>query len=340
MATTQISNVYVPELYTGYLTVDSPEVTRYFDSGIISQNALLNQKANEGGRYLDVPFWKDLDADSEPNISSDNPSSSATPENVTSGIQIAALARLNKGWGSMDLAAELSGDDPVGHINSRVDAYWARQWQRRLVATTTGIVAWDLAQGGGEDMTLDAAVTTTPGAANLISASAVVDAAQTAGDAKGQFSAIAVHSVVEAQMKKNDLIEYVKESANSPVLVPTFMGMRVIMDDGLPVLDYSPNLGYVSVLYGPGAFGFGVGTPEVPAEIDRLPRTGNGGGQEELWTRRTWILHPFGFAVQQAGISPAPAAGGPTLAQLRDADFWDRVVERKNVPMAFLVTNG
>lgn len=338
MATTQISDVYVPELYTGYLTVDSPEVTRYFDSGIIAQNALLNSKANEGGRYLDVPFWKDLDADAEPNISTDNPSSDATPENVDSGIQIAALARLNQGWGSMDLAAELSGDDPVGHINARVDTYWARQWQRRLIAATTGIVAWDLAND--EDMTHDIATASTVASTNRISAEAVVDASQTAGDAKGQFSAIAVHSVVEAQMKKNDLIEYVKESDNSPVLVPTFMGMRVIMDDSLPTLDYSPNLGYVSVLYGPGAFGFGVGTPQVPAEIDRLPRSGDGGGQEELWTRRTWLLHPFGFAVQAGGISPAPAAGGPTLAQLRLADFWDRVVERKNVPMAFLVTNG
>ncbi|MNG20414.1 hypothetical protein D3C84_1046650 [compost metagenome] len=56
---------------------------------------------------------------------------------------------------------------------------------------------------------------------------------------------------------------------------------------------------------------------------------------ETLWTRKTWIAHPFGF--QNTGT---PAAVSFSLAELALATTWARVVARKNVPMAFLTTNG
>jgi len=69
----------------------------------------------------------------------------------------------------------------------------------------------------------------------IISAHSIVDAAQKLGDAKDQLTAIIMHSATEAELKKRDLIEYIPASTNGTDRIPTFLGKRVIVDDGTPV---------------------------------------------------------------------------------------------------------
>jgi hypothetical protein len=63
---TRLTDVYVPELYTGYQRVDDPERTRFFDSGIVTRSPLLDSLSNQGGRIAEIPFWSDLDAGDAP----------------------------------------------------------------------------------------------------------------------------------------------------------------------------------------------------------------------------------------------------------------------------------
>lgn len=84
------------------------------------------------------------------------------------------------------------------------------------------------------------------------------------------------------------------------------------------------------------------------AADERQARAGNGGGVETLWERKTWILHPFGYQFTGTDITNRANTNGrtgantgvdelsPLLADLRKAANWDRVVDRKNVPIAFL----
>jgi len=48
----------------------------------------------------------------------------------------------------------------------------------------------------------------------------------------------------------------------------------------------------------------------------------------------TLAVHPAGFAWVEGTI----AGESPAIAELADAAHWSRVVERKAVPLAFLVT--
>jgi len=113
------------------------------------------------------------------------------------------------------------------------------------------------------------------------------------------------------------------------------MGLRVIVDDSMTVTAGSTSgFKYTSVLFGEGAFAYGDGAPLVPVEVERQEAQGNGAGVETLWTRKTWILHPSGY--QNTGT---PASFSFTPAELAADAAWSRVVERKNVPLAFLVTN-
>ena len=51
--------------------------------------------------------------------------------------------------------------------------------------------------------------------------------------------------------------------------------------------------------------------------------------------RKTWLIHPFGHQVN----GTPTAEGGFTNAELALNTRYTRVVDRKSVPVAFLVTN-
>ena len=342
MSNTLISDVIIPEIYADYTAVDGPEKTAFFDAGVAVRNALLDSEASGGGRIVTVPFWRDLDASAEPNYSTDDPADLATPEKVVAGEQIARKAFLNQGYSSADIAAELAGSDPMQRVRNRFGTYWRRQWQRRVIACLDGILAGNIAANGGDMVQSVAAATNAGVGANTVFTRANFTAAAfTSGDHFDDYAAIAVHSVVYKRMVDNDDIEFIPDSQGQ-LTIPTYMGRVVIVDDGLP---FTPAAGtggsdaaarYTSILFATGAIGYGEGTARTPVEIEREAAQGNGGGIETLWERKQWLIHPFGFKFNSQTVT----GQSPTLANLRVAANWTRVVERKNVPLAFLVTNG
>lgn len=336
MATVQLADIIDVTVFQDLPAVNSPEKTAFFQSGIVTRNSLLDGLATAAGKLAELPFWNDIDPTVAPNLSNDNPASIATPAKVNQGEQISRKAFLNKGLSATDLASEVAmGPRAMEHIRNRVDTYWLRQWQRRLIAATNGVLADNIASNSG-DMVKSVASESIAGqsATTRFNRDAFTDAVYTMGDAATSLRAIGVHSAVMAQMVKNDDIVYIPDSMGQ-LTIPTYMGLRVIVDDGHTVTaGTTDGFKYTSVLYGEGAFGYGDGMPLNPVEIEREAAQGNGAGVETLWTRKTWILHPFGY--QQTGT---PASVSFSLAELAAATSWSRVVERKNVPLGFLVTN-
>lgn len=334
MALTQLTDVIIPEVYQSYTAVNSPEKTAFFESGVVVRNTMLDQKANSGGDTVNVPFWKDLDSTVAPNLSDDT-TNSATPQKVVAGNQIARMSYLNQGYSSADLAGEIAGSDPMQQVRNRFGTYWMRQWQRRLISSCKGILADNVASNSGDMLkNVAAEATGSVTASTLFNRDAFTDAVYTMGDMASELQAIAVHSHVMQQMVKNDDIVYIPDSQGR-LTIPTFMGLRVIVDDSMPVrAGTTSGFVYTSIIFGAGAFGYGEGSAKVPVELDREAAKGNGGGIETLWERKTWLLHPFGF--QATGT---PAGASFTLAELENAASWSRVVERKNAPIAFLQTN-
>jgi hypothetical protein len=50
----------------------------------------------------------------------------------------------------MSLANELSGSSALERIQSRVLAYWDRQWEKRLIATLMAVLYSNVANNGGD----------------------------------------------------------------------------------------------------------------------------------------------------------------------------------------------
>lgn len=337
MATTQLSDIIEPTVYQDLPSVDNPEKTAFFESGVAIRNPLLDQRASGDGKITELPFWNDIDPTVEPNLSNDVPGDTATPAKVTQGEQIARKLFLNHGLSAADLASEMSmGDDAIQHIRNRFDTYWRRQWQRRVISCLDGVLADNIANDSG-DMVNSVASESIAGqtAATRFSRTNFTSAAFTLGDAFENTGIVAMHSVIYKQAVDNDDIDFIPDSQGN-LTIPTYLGKRVVLDDGMTVTaGTTDGFKYTTILFGAGAIGYGEGMARVPVEVEREAAQGNGGGIETLWNRKSWIVHPFGTQFTSTTVT----GESPSLAEFKLAANWDRVVQRKNIPIAYLITN-
>lgn len=340
MATTRLSDAFVYDVYMSYQALNGVETTAFFDAGLIQRNPTLDAIASGPGKMVELPFWLDLDATIEEDYTNDDPADKAEPSKLSSATMRGRKSFLHKAWSDMDLVSELTGSDPMQRIRDRFGVWWQRRAQKKLIAITKGIVAANITKNGG-DMGVNISAATGDDA--IFNSNAVIDASGTMGDLSGGLRAIVVHSKIRDRMIKNDDIVYIPDSQGK-LTIPTYKGLLVVVDDGMPVTGTGDAAVYDSVLFGGGAFGFGgyegqtfgfgEGTPRNPAYVMRDELAGNGGGQEIIGERKTWIMHPFGFSFTADDEDLAEFS--PTNADLALATYWERKVPRKNVPMAWI----
>lgn len=341
---TSVSDIIVPSRFTEYTRQTTEQKARIIQSGVAGRDAAIDELLRGGGLTFNVPSYRDLDDDVD-RISTDTASDdfaggtqSPSPLKIQTSKEVAVRLSRNNSWSTSDLAASLAGSDPLAAIGDRVGYYWARRLQAAFIATIKGVFADNAAAPAGSehvqnDMTVNiSGASFTDGVTNF-SAEAMIDAATTMGDSSEKLTMIMVHSVVYARMQKNNLIDFIPDSRGE-VLIPTFLGREVIVDDAMPRTD---NV-YENWLFGENAVRLGVGAAGVPTEIERKPGAGNGGGQDILHSRVVWTIHPVGMA-----FVGTPANGGPsnlaTSNNLANAGSWQRVYpERKQIKIARLIT--
>ena len=338
MATTRLSDVIVPEVFYPYMLKRTTEKSAIFNSGILVNDANMASFLAGGGRTANVPFWKDL-ANTESGIASDDPAVTSTPDKITSGKDVAVRQVRTQSWSSMRLSAVLAGDDPMMRIADLVSDYWTRQFQLVMVSELYGVYLDNVANDSG-DMVLDIGTdaTGTATADELISAEAILDAAQTMGDASDALDAIVMHSIVYNRLAKQNLIDFIPDSEGR-VRFPTYLGYRVIKDDGVKTISGTNRTKYVTYLLGRNSICWNEAptSPSPNIEVDRKPEQGNGFGGDILYSRRQFVMHPYGIKWTDTSV----AGEFPTNAELATATNWDRVfAERKQINIAFLTTNG
>ena len=335
--TTRLSDLIVPAVFTPYKQQITEQKSRLIQSGAVVRSNMLDSFLAGAGLTVNAPSFRDLAQDDE-NTSTDDPAQLSTPKKIGTAQEIAVRLSRNQSWSSMDLNAALIGVDPLEAIAQRVGYYWTLRAQAAFIATMKGIFADnDAAPVGSEhvqgDLTVDVSGSSYSAGVTDFSAGAFIDAITTAGDSKEGLGMVMVHSIVHARMQKNNLIDYIPD-ARGEIMIPRFLGREVIVDDSVP---FSSGV-FETWIFGPGAVQIGMGAPKVPTEVDRSPSAGNGGGQETLYDRVEWALHPEGHAY----VGTAPS-GGPTNAattnNLAAAGSWARrFTERKQIKIARLKT--
>jgi hypothetical protein len=150
---------------------------------------------------------------------------------------------------------------------------------------------------------------------------------------------IIVHSKIYARMQKDDLEHYNSVSGTNTVVQKYLGKYTVVIDDTLaPIAAITGgNDRYPVVLTKKGFIKFG----ESPYLDDMgenrsfstyfVNDAGNGGGENQYFTRRNIAMHPMGY-------SWIGSSATPDLAALRVASNWERVYpDRRHVPFATLI---
>lgn len=328
MGVTLFSGVkFDPELFMEYMEELSPEPTAFIQSGIIRQDPELQARITEGN-LVTVPFYKPLTGNSQ-----NYDGSNITVNSIESATQTGIIIGRANAWGTQDLAAELASKDPQMSIAQKVTKYWQEEWQRTLIKQLNGVFAATNMSTHVYDLSIEDGNNAQD--VNLMGTDAIIDAIQSAiGDNGNKIVALSVHSRVYARLQKLNLITF-EPYGDQNILVPTFLGKRVIVDDAHTVeAGGTSGFKYTSYLYAAGSIGAAEGKVKVPVETDRDSLTA--GGQEWLVNRQRKIYHMYGTTF----TSDSLASISPTDAELATGSNWDKVYNDKNIPVIKVVTNG
>lgn len=313
-AWTRISDSIVPSVAARYSFEEAVEKMDIFQAGILYSDPEISSKLSMGGRSVDMPGWKDLGSDpSEP--VNDDPADSIEMKKIGSRREVAPRHIRAQAWGVPDLTSILAGDDPLRVIIQRLSPYWMRANKQTIIKTLQGVIADNIANDGG-DMVLDTNAS--------IADTDVIDAAYLMGDRADDFSTLWLHSKQMQVLKKADLIDFVPSSQQGGMMLPYYMGLRVLVDDDIPV---STNE-YTAFMFKPRAIMWSelpVNTEGGPLERDRKPRQAHGAGVTELVSRRHFVSHVPGTR----WLDASTAGEFATDAELALAANWDRTVTSK-----------
>jgi hypothetical protein len=335
MAKTQLADIIVPAQFAPYVLQRTAEKSDLFQSGIVVRSPDYDERAARGGTQVDMPHWNDLTGNRQP-LSDSSP---LTAQKLTADKDIARIHNDGNAWSWNHLAKVVSGDDPAQALANFLADYWNRQNQYMLISSLKGVFA--AASMAGNLLAIHSESVAGQTASTRLNGATFVDATQKLGDAGDRLVAVAMHSAVEAALRKLDLIDFVPDSQGQ-AQIRTFQGRRVIVDDGCPSrAGTTDGTVYTSYLFGDGAFGAGY------ADLNGSPVEGGWGTEglemsrdalnsdTNLVNRRRFILHPRGVKFTSASV----AGANPTNAELETAANWVRVWENKNVRVVAVTHN-
>lgn len=338
MALTQIADIIQPEIWLPYTVQRTVALSELMTSGILEASAEFDNLVNGPNTTADMPFWNDLTGSDE--VLADG-GTALTPAKLTTGQDRAVKLIRGRAWENNDLVKYLAGDDPARVIGDLVASYWAIRAQVATLSILKGVFA-----ASSMSANLAAIHKTTGGAgaqtaANTLNAETFIDACQKLGDAKAQLSAMIMHSAVEADLRKQDLIDFLPASEQGKP-IPIFQGHRVIIDDSMPTQTVDSDTVFTTYIFGMGALAYGVGDLMAPAEgghgtwgaeFYRDPLKGNSG----LITRRRMIIHPRGVKWNDGTVSVAGIT--PTNSEMEASNAWVRAFDPKKIRIVKVTHN-
>lgn len=323
------SDVIIPEVFTPYVIEATTQRDAFLASGVVQPMAELN--AEDGGDYVNVPFWKaNLTGDFE--VLTD--STSLTPGKITADKQVGVIVHRGKAWESRDLAALAAGADPMAAIGAKVADYVANQRQKDLIKCLEGVFG----SLTGSDSPAFSALRFDTSGMTALGPRQVAKARSLLGDQGDKLAAVALHSAVYYDLVERKAIDYVTnteargggtvattgiapviagsiQNAYGEVVVPTYMGLRVIVSD-----DLAPtSTNYPVYFFTQGAIASGEQLA-LRTETDR-----------DILAKSDAMSIDLHYCYHPVGAKWTVGTTNPTQAQLATIGNWTRVYETKNI---------
>lgn len=327
MSITTIQNmVVVPEKFSSYVIDRATALNTLVSSGIASPDATVAQVINgtpEGGRFIQLPMWNPLEGEEDVFGEQD-----VTVGNITTKEARATLLIRQRAWGSTDLAHVLGGADPMGATIQLIADWRNAREQQIYLSIMKGLFASE--NGALKEHVND--ISAGSGEASYISRESTLDTKQLLGDHYKALGMVFMHSATYTYLQKKELIlrQPWVNPAGETIEIDTYMGYRVIVDDGMPVNGDV----YDTYFMGKNCFIRQDGTPQgfIGTETDRDKL----GAKNYLINRWCQVITPRGLSWVNEGEYINPDHKYPANADLEVATNWKLVVDHKRVALACL----
>jgi len=329
MSSTRLSDLLLPTSFSDYTVALTMEKSALIQSGVAVVNPDAVRTLATGPRAFTLRQYDDLDA-SDDKILNDDPSDSldeADFDAIGTVEMRAILHERGKFYSEQDLAVELNGNDPIGSLANRIAKVWARRHQAATISSLVGVIAAGEAAAAGTYSFVSGATDAE------LNSNAIIKAWNLIGDASADLVAIAMHSQCYHRLQQLNLISFIPNSRGE-IVMPVYLGLSVIVDDAMPIDAVPTPDQYSLYLLGAGAIqtAIGTGVGLLPDEIFRDPKSGNGAGRTDWYSRRRFTTHPFGFS-----YTGTTDGDKPTNTQLETATNWSvAATERKQIPLVEL----
>ena len=307
---TRIENLIVHDEFAAYVQQAMLDRSTLLKSGIAATDAKIAElcaAAGAGGNFVNLPFFNSLDSADNGDAEVLVEETALTPKKITANKDVAVICRRGKAFASTDLAAMTAGADPMMAIANGLADWWNKQHNKRLIATLNG------ALGAVSALVKDITSETD----NVVTADALLDAAQLLGDRKSELTAYAMSSATETHLQKLEGSDLFKPS-ELPGNLKVYNGRLVIVDDNI-----ADGTVY---LFAPGAVAFNACPVEKPVEPYREELKSQGG----IVSRDASIIHV-------RGIKWAKTTTNPDNAALGTAGNWECVYPTKAIRVCKLV---
>lgn len=318
MASTRISDLFICELATSYTANSTLAKNAFFKSGVAFSDPRVTplMDATQGGQLISMPYYNPL-TDGNYNIGNDDPTQKSTPDKIDTGYETAVKSFMNKSYSVMDLSAIATQGEPMTAINAGIQKYWTNVSEARIIAATTGIIADSIANHDS-DLLYDISLQTGSGQNAYLNASVMNTAAGYLGESMTDIKVVCVHPAVLTNLRNLNIIA-TKQEGFTHTLFQTYEDYIIIVDKKMPKQKVAEGVyAYYTYMYGSNAITYQYGNPGVEYEIWRDPASGNGAGEEVLFTRRCDLVLPRGYQTAVAGKA------GLTESALATASTWTR----------------
>ena len=314
MATYKINELIKHDEFAAYVQQAMLDRSTLIKSGIAAVDPAIAEKCNAagaGGDFVHLPFFKELDKGSSHEAAQlKNDGTDAPVQTAETAEDIAVICSRVQAFGTADLDALLAGADPMLALSNGLADWWNKERNKRLISVLNG------ALGAVSSLVKDITGETD----KVVTADALLDAAQLLGDRKSELTAYAMSSATETHLQKLEGSDLFKPS-EIPGNLKVYNGRLVIVDDNI-----ADGTVY---LFAPGAVAYNqcpykASAPQFEPFREELKSQGG------IVTRDRSIIHV-------RGIKWATTDTNPTNATLATPAKWSLVYPTKAVRVCKLV---
>ena len=326
-----------------YLQEEIFERSAFIRSGILQQSALLS---NVTGVRVEVPFFDPLNYTEEIVQSSStwgtNGAGFYQTQKTTASTQYATICTRGAAFAADDLSRYETGEDALLAIRNQLAADMDRKMTSKMISMLTGIVG----PGGVLAATnaVDKSVTAAATEANYLNAANVTEAKYLLGERANSVNAIAMHPKVAAYLEQIGALTFSTAALSTggaiqwggggigltSTQVGFFMGLRVVVDEQLPVR------GAIGELEQFPCYLFASGAIQTGQQFPLLIET-----ERNILSLQNTLAVTYSSVHHIPGVSWAAAFDNPTNAQLATAGSWSLAYsEPKLIPVLELTVNS